>query len=328
MPTPITSNVGSRVTPTFEAKRALLAAAKLPQVSLVASEDGRKASGTLDIPLSAFRPPVTKQQVEAEGFVHVQLPATENAVSKTEVVDGPSGPALRVKLTNIEPGALVSLPLRLELGKREDLAQDLPAGELPEGSILASSGRIKLRVAFDEVAMDGTALKKHAVRGELAQARTSLVSFTQAEQAQRDAPVLANRQLEGELATAKRAEQDAAAHHATLRAQVLEQLRGAPNATVVMAVLVNDDAEAFAAGQAALQRSTPETLASWAQHRERVLGQLSELDLERAAATLGGPSLEQARRAHTQAQAQVTTTSDELARRRSLPTGTASLTAA
>ncbi|HEY1087898.1 MAG TPA: hypothetical protein VGE37_09395, partial [Archangium sp.] len=81
MPSPILSNVGSRVAPTFEAKRALLATAKLPQVALVASEDGRKASGTLDIPLSAFRPPVTKQQVESEGFVHVQLPATENAVS-------------------------------------------------------------------------------------------------------------------------------------------------------------------------------------------------------------------------------------------------------
>lgn len=322
MPGPILSTPRTPFSsPTVELGRAVSAGARVPEVALVATTSGMVASGTIDIPLSAFSPPLTRQQVEAEPWLHVQLPATDNAVRRTEVVEGPGGPALRVALENVEPGALLKMPIRLELGRADQLAQELPS-ELPEGSMLVSSGHLKLRVAVEVVHVDGTALERRSRRQALAQARSSLEAATRTEQAQREAPAMGARQLEGELAAARAAEAAAASQHATLRADVLSRIRGPLTPEVLMAVLVVDDVGALAAGEAALRHATPDTLATWAQHRERVLGGLSEHELERSASTLGGPSLQEARLAHERAQRQVTMLGAELEQLRARPTAT------
>jgi hypothetical protein len=271
----------------------------------------------LDVPLSSFSPPLDAAALKAEGSIVIFMPPNEAGVRPLHLVDGPKGPALRLELDEVAPGALLKAPVSFDVGNTASLSGVLHLGDL--GDVPVAAGRFKCQVQLDTVSMDRSAPVLAMERADLISANETLVHQQQliAELQNQTTSGTSFRQLENQLADAQAVLASVTAEAAAYRDALKTLLSQHPPSVELTAA--SSDAAMVAAWEAFRVQSTPSNGAAWSSARDTWLSTASEANQAFAAQVVArGLAPKPPRLSIDTANVEVQNLGSELARRKEL----------
>ena len=310
------SSVAS-VTPIAPAQRGQVRTVARVDVVSLRADAHRKCPLQLDVPLSSFVPPLDAAALKAEGFLLILMPPNEAGARPLRLVDGPKGPAVRLELDEVEPDALVKIPVTFDIGNVASLSQVLHMGAV--GDVPVSAGRFKCQVQLQTVAMDRTAPALLMVTSDLLNANQALDAQQRliTELQNQTTAGTSFRQLENQLADARAVLASTVAETAAYRDAIKTLLRQQPPSVELTAA--SGDGALAAAWGAFREQGTPANAAAWSSAREAWLSTASDANQAFAAQVVAPGQLPKAPKLSiSSANVDVLNLTAELERRRAM----------